>query len=486
MLIPIILSVPLLAALASVLVPRSQRNWLEWIASIAVVAELSAIVAETAQVVDHQSVSWLNVFAADALSALILLLIGIVGATATAYSIGYLRAEQRKEIIGFRRVRQYFTLLHLFLLAMFAAVLTTSPVVTWIAIEATTLSTAFLISFYNKPTSMEAAWKYLVINSVGLLFGFLGTLVLFSAVSQLGVATSDLSWHSLQSFAGVLNPTAIKVAFVLALVGYGTKAGLAPMHTWLPDAHGKAPAPISALLSGVLLNVAFLALLRFKIVTDAVLGTQFTSDLLVLFGALSIVIASGIILTQKNYKRLLAYSSVEHSGILALGFGFGGVATMAALLHAVYQSLIKSLLFFGAGNLLLKYHSTKIPNVRGALTLLPVTSVLFIGGVLALTGLPPFGLFLTKFSILSAGFAHYPWVVLLVTIALAVVFLGFLRHGSAMFFGSPPAETLRGETSRWTVLPLVVLALLIIGLSVVVPQPLLQLLTEAAALISGQ
>ncbi len=275
----------------------------------------------------------------------------------------------------------------------------------------------------------------------------------------------------------------IKVAFVLALVGYGTKVGLAPMHTWLPDAHSKAPAPISALLSGVLLNVALLALLRFKVITDLAVPA-FAGPLLVVFGTASVLIAAGMMLTQKNYKRLLAYSSVEHSGLLALGFGFGGPATVAALLHMIYQALVKALLFFGAGNLLLKYNSTKIPNVRGALTVLPVTSVLFIGGVFALTGLPPFGIFLTKFAILSTGFAIYPWVVVAVTLALAVVFLGFLRHGSTMFFGEPQPTVDRGEGSYWTLMPLIVLAILVLGLSIFLPQPLTELLDQAAAVIS--
>lgn len=484
MLIPLILGVPLLAAVVSIQVPASRRSWLETLAGVAGIVEMTAIMAVAAQTLAHQSLGWLNLFSVDALSVLVLMIIGIVGIIATFYSIGYLREEMRKEIIGFRRVREYYALLHLFLFAMFAAALTSSPLVAWVAVEATTLSTAFLVSFYHKQTSMEAAWKYLMLNSVGLLLGFFGTVVLLSAVNRLGIDTSLMSWGDFVRFAPLMNPVAVKVAFVLVLVGYGTKAGLAPMHTWLPDAHGKAPAPVSALLSGVLLNVAFLILLRFKIVTDAVVDIHFSSNLFILLGTISIFIAAGIILNQKNYKRLLAYSSIEHSGLLVLGFGFGGLATIASLLHMIYQSLIKSLLFFGAGNLLLKYNSTKIPNIRGALTVLPITSIVFIGGVFALTGLPPFGLFFTKFAILSAGFGQYPWVVGFVTLALAVVFLGFLRHGSSMFFGKEPATVKVGETSGWTVVPLIVLATLIVGLSLVVPQSLVHLLSDAAAIVT--
>ena len=281
----------------------------------------------------------------------VLLTVAVVGFASSFYSIGYLRGEVAKGIVGFRRVKQYFVLFQLFLLAMFYAIITVNPILMWIAIEATTLSTAFLISFYNKPTAMEAAWKYLIINSIGLLLGFLGTLLFFAPLSD--PADTFVTWRLLQEAgAAGLNPLLVKIAFIFVLIGYGTKAGLAPMHTWLPDAHSKAPSPISAMLSGALLNCALLAILKFKSIADVVLGTAFSQNLLIFFGIISIAIPAFIIIVQKNYKRLFAYSSVEHMGIITLGFGFGGLGSFAALLHMVYHSLAKSILFFSAGNVL--------------------------------------------------------------------------------------------------------------------------------------
>src|ERR1035437_10116211 len=235
-----------------------------------------------------------------------ILIVSFIGFFTIIYSIQYLRKETTKNIIGFTRVKQYFILLNLFLAAMFLAVTAGNPIFAWISIEATTLSTAFLISFYNKPSAMEAAWKYLIINSVGLLLGFFGTLLYFTSVSSWD-GNGFVNWQLLTTHAIYLDPVLAKIAFIFVVIGYGTKVGLAPMHTWLPDAHSKAPVPISALLSGVLLNVAFVIILRFKYVTDASIGPAFAQNLLMTLGILSIFIASLIILTQKNYKRLLAY-----------------------------------------------------------------------------------------------------------------------------------------------------------------------------------
>ncbi len=387
-----------------------------------------------------------------------------------------------KGIIGFRRVKQYYVLFHLFLMAMFFAVITVNPILMWIAVEATTLSTAFLISFYNKPTAMEAAWKYLIINSIGLLLGFFGTLLFFVPVSN-RAADTFVTWDMLQASAAGLNPLLVKIAFIFVLIGYGTKAGLAPMHTWLPDAHSKAPSPISALLSGALLNCALLAILKFKLITDVALGTSFSQNLLIFFGVVSIAIPAFIIIVQKNYKRLFAYSSVEHMGIITLGFGFGGVGSFAALLHMIYHSLTKSILFFSAGNVLLKYGSTKIANVRGVLTALPVTGTVLIAAFLAITGVPPFGLFLTEVYILTAGIASHPLAVIAALILLALIFVGFLRFIAAMLFGSPAHPVERGEANALTIAPPAVLLVILLTVSVYLPEFLKMWINTAVALI---
>ncbi len=419
-------------------------------------------------------------FSVDALGTIVLLIIALVGLAATIHSVAYLRAETAKEIIGLTRVREYFILLNLFIGAMLLAASSSNPVFTWISIEATTLSTAFLISFYNKPSAMEAAWKYLIINSIGLLLGFFGTLLYFTAMR--GVATNGFTtWGDLFLNVGHLDPMIAKIAFVFVLIGYGTKAGLAPMHTWLPDAHSKASAPISALLSGVLLNVAFVAILRFKVLTDAAVGPSFSQGLLIALGLLSIIVASVIIFTQQKYKRLLAYSSIENMGVVALGFGFSGpVGSFAALLHMLYHSLLKPALFFLAGNIFLKYSSTKITEVRGALTALPVTGVAFFVGFFALVGTPPFGVFLTKVLILSAGIQSHPYLTLVAVIFMAWLFVGFLRKAMAMLFGEKPTDMPVGEMSPWLVVPPVALLTLTLALSFHLPRFLQALLTTAA------
>jgi len=426
----------------------------------------------------HGAYSSTVFFSVDSLGAIVMLIIGFIGLAVTIYSIQYLRKETDKNVIGFKRVKQYFILLNLFLLAMFLAITASSPIFAWICIEATTLSTAFLISFYNKPSSMEAAWKYLIINSVGLLLAFFGTLLYFTSVSQSG-GTGLVSWQLLLANVSHLDPLLAKIAFIFALIGYGTKVGFAPMHTWLPDAHSKAPAPVSALLSGVLLNVALVIVLKFKVITDACVGSDFSQNLLIAFGLLSILIASLIIFNQKNYKRLIAYSSIENMGVMALGFGFGGLGIFAAILHMIYNALTKSALFLSAGTIFLKYSSTKIAKVKGALTALPVTSILFLIGFFIITGTPPSGIFLTKVYILTAGFKSHPVISIVALLLMVILFVGFLKHVVAMVFGEKPETVKTGEESIWLIIPPVVLIAVVLCLSFFIPPFLYNLIKDA-------
>ncbi|MHB8769962.1 MAG: proton-conducting transporter transmembrane domain-containing protein [Syntrophales bacterium] len=470
---------PLIAALASLAV-RTVRP-LEVLAVLAALLECAAAVA-AAVAVSCAGRYGSGALSLDSLGMVVLTTVVLVGTAASLYSIGYLRQEVAKGIIGFRRVKQFYVLLHLFLMAMLYSVCTVNPIMMWIAIEATTLSTAFLISFYNKPTAMEAAWKYLIINSIGLLLGFFGTLLFFAAGSPEGPG-AFVTWEALGSGAAAFNPTRVKIAFLFILIGYGTKTGLVPMHTWLPDAHSKAPSPISALLSGALLNCALLAILKFKVITDAALGPAFAQNLLIFFGLVSIAIPAFIIVIQKNYKRLFAYSSIEHMGIITLGFGFGGLGSFAALLHMIYHSLAKSVLFFSAGNCLLKYGSTKIDRVGGVLDALPVTGKVLLLGFLAITGVPPFGLFLTEVYILTAGIAAHPLLVVVALFLLALIFVGFLRFIAAMVFGAAPEPPVPGEMNLLTIVPPVALLVLLLAIGIYLPPPLEAWITAAAAIL---
>lgn len=481
MLLIFLIALPLLAACFIALLQPKHARLIEASVFVSAAAGLILAILLIPSVLLSGSVQASSFFSLDPLGAFLALIITLVGFFVGIYSIGYLRAEARKKIIGPRRVRQYFLFLELFLFAMLLAVTTINPVVMWIAIEATTLSTAFLISFYNRPTAIEAAWKYLILNSLGLLLSLLGTLM-FLALPE--IKTGTLDWDALKSMAASLNPLAVKIAFIFILVGYGTKVGLVPLHTWKPDAYAKAPTPIAALLAGVLLNVAFFAILRFKSVADIAVGADFSSKLLIFFGIISILLAALMIFAQKNYKRLLAYSGIEHAGLLALGFGFGGLGVFAALLHMLYHALVKALLFFAVGNIFLKYSSTKMKNISGVFRALPLTAPLFFGGFIAIAGLPPFGIFTTKLLLLSSGMEQYPWIVGIVLFALAVVFFGFFQHVTAMFFGSLPEGIERGESDIFTQAMPLLLAALIIVLSWSFPEALRTLIEFAAYRLS--
>jgi hydrogenase-4 component F len=467
----IVIATLILAAGLSFFLGKNVRH-LEKIVIISAAIELAAAGYALVSFIANGRITLTPLFSLDALGVLFFGLIALVGAAASFYSIGYLRAEMDKGFVTADRVKIFYILLHLFLLAMFLAVASDNPIMAWISIEATTLSTAFLICFYKKPTAIEAAWKYLVINSVGLLLAFLGTM-LFVALTLKGVSAGQwLDWHVILANAKNINPNLAKVAFIFVLLGYGTKMGLVPMHTWLPDAHSKAPVPVSSLLSGVLLSVAFFLILRFKSVVDITAGKDFAQNLFIVFGILSIIVSSLIILRQKNYKRLLAYSSIEHMGITALGFGFGGIGAFAGLLHIFYHGLAKSILFLSAGNIFLKYGSTKTRNVRGALQALPVTGGLFLVGFLAIVGLPPFGIFFTEFNIFSAGIKTHPYLVALAALALIFVFAGFLKQVSAMILGKKPDDVPVGEANAWTYIPIIVLAAVFITVSWFIPEQL--------------
>jgi hydrogenase-4 component F len=468
----ILLTIPILAALFSGLV-RNKRALIEAITVGAVCIEAVSVASLAFRVAREGTVGYSAYLSLNALGALFALAVALVGCVVAFYSVGYIREEMKRGMIGMHRVRQFYALFHMFLFSMFVAVSITNPVLMWIAVEATTLSTVFLISFYGKPNTIEAAWKFLIINSVALLLGFFGTVLFISMPTIFGA-----TW----SFArdASLDPAFVKLAFIFVLIGYGTKTGFVPLHTWLPDAHGMAPVPISSLLSGALLNVSFFAILRFKLLTDSMVGTAFSQNLFLAFGILSVVTASLLIFTQYNYKRLLAYSSIEHMGVMALGFGAGGIGVFAALLHMLYHAITKSLLFLSSGNIILKYGTSKISGVRGLGRALPLTASIFIIGTLSITGVPPFGIFITEVSILSSLMAEHMVLALITIAALALVCVGFFKCLSSMMAGQPPHDKTHGEETAWTLAPLIVLVVILGGVSVTVPSALNVLLEGAS------
>jgi hydrogenase-4 component F len=357
----------------------------------------------------------------------------------------------------------------------------------WVAVEATTLASAPLVYFHRHRRSLEAAWKYLLICSVGIALALLGNFFLAVASPSRGASGSMLLTQLIDmAHAGQMNASWLKAAFVLLLVGYGTKMGLAPMHTWLPDAHSEAPSVVSALLSGALLNCSFLAILRSQQVLAAAGLADFGQDMLLTLGLISMALAAAFIVRQTDYKRLLAYSSIEHMGILAVGVGLGGIGLFGAMFHALNHSLTKGMLFFAAGNILFAYHSKRISEVHGLMRRLPATGILWIAGLFAITGLPPFGTFLSEFTILSAAFtAGRTSIAIIYLVLLAIAFVGMAVAMLGMVGNGAGQGNVRGSESLLAVLPPAILAMLVLGLGFWVPEKLSHVLTTAAAALGG-
>jgi hydrogenase-4 component F len=463
-----LLLIPLAAA--GLIAVTRRRLLIEILHTVAAIATLGAAAAIAVEVWGGKVLTVAaDLFRIDALSALMVSIIAFLGAIASLYAVGYIRAELADAHLP--RVRLFFMLFHLFICTMLVAVTTDNLGVMWIAVEGTTLATVFLVNLRHTRTSLEAAYKYLILSSVGIALAFIGTaLVYYAGAAKAGEIA--VNWSALRAGAASLNADVVRLAFVFILVGYGTKAGFAPMHTWLPDAHSEAPAPISALMSGVLLNVGLYAIMRFKVVVDAAVGAAFAANLLIGVGLLSLVIAAAFLVAQRNYKRMLAYSSVEHIGIVCLGLGFGGYwGVFGALFHVVNHALAKSLLFIISGNILLKYHSAEIREVRGLMRAAPWTGALFLAGILALIGLPPFAPFISEFIIFRAGLESYPWAATIGVILLVVVFGGMLASVNHMLYGEPPVDLARDDALRLWLAPLAVNFALLLALGLTLPAP---------------
>lgn len=423
-----------------------------------------------------------NTLSIDPLAFFFLGLIGLIGFTVTLYSIGYVRVEEQQKEMDAKQIRLYYVLYNIFLFAMSLAASSNNLGVLWVGVEATTLASAFLVGLYRHKQSIEASWKYVVMSSVGLSLALAGTVLLYlSGVNAGGEASNSLLWTELYSLAAHLNPELVKVAFVFLLVGYGTKIGLAPMHTWLPDAHGKAPTPISALLSAVLLNIAVMALIRVKMIADPAVGTDFTGTLMYILGFLSVGIAALSILRQENYKRLFAYSSVENMGLIVIGLALATpLGIFAALFQIINHSIAKSFSFFAAGNVLLKYRSTKISNISNLMQLMPVTGLALMMAAAAMTGFPPFSIFLSKFSLLWALSDAPGWMLWVLLALLVLVFGGFFFNIMRLVFSHKPSAELTDDHGHlhtpdtakipaWNTAALVINGTLMVGLGIILP-----------------
>jgi hydrogenase-4 component F len=475
-----LLGPPLLAALLALVGPRRNRivSSLDRVLALVPLASAGALAA---RVVAGAVPTWGpgELLRVDALSALLALCVAFV--SALALGIGPGPSEEAA------RARRFRIFASLFSFTMLVAVTTNNVALMWVAIEATTITSAVLVPLHLSRASVEASWKYVLIGSVGIALAFVGTvLAYFDFVALAGQSESALNWTTLMAAAPAMHPAAVQLAFVFLLVGYGTKAGIAPMHTWLPDAHAEAPAPLSAMMSGVLLAVALYAIMRWKSVVDITVDPGFADGLLIALGVLSLAIATLSLLGQRHYKRLLAYSSIEHTGLICLGLALGPLGIFAAMLHLVNHTAAKSMMFLLSGRILERYHTGDLRQVSGLLRVMPVTGGLFALGTVALVGLPPFGIFLSKLTLLRAGFAAgHTWLMGAVLALLTVGFIALISHLNRMLYGPPPAGLASGESTRWALLPLAACAIVLGVLGVAVPAPLQLLLDRIVEITSG-
>ncbi|MDD5131267.1 MAG: hydrogenase 4 subunit F [bacterium] len=438
MLLIFLLGVPLLLA-AGIFLARDARSF----GIVNVLGYFGMLIASVLLlrevVVNNGLVTAYHFLVADTLSAYFIFVIAVVALATALYSIGYINKDIAQGSISGKKAKTYYLLFNLFCFSMFLVPLVNNLGLMWVAIEMTTLVSAFLVGFYNTKKSVEAAWKYIIICSAGIIFALLGT-ILFSYAFSISGCMKSLNWTEAVSTASALDPKVIKIAFIFILVGYGTKAGLAPMHNWLPDAHSQAVGPVSALLSGVLLKTAIYAILRFGFIVIKSVGFAYFGHLLLLLGIVSLAISCCFILIQKDLKRLLAYSSIEHIGIIAIGLGLGTPwGFLGALLHIFNHAVTKSLMFFGASNMVRAYNTHNLHSIRGVIKALPYTGIIVLLGMFALTGFPPFSIFISEFLIIMGAFNKGAYVVAgAILLFLVVIFGAFIYRFSEMLFGHLP------------------------------------------------
>jgi hydrogenase-4 component F len=457
MLVLVVLGVPILAGVVSGVLPWNRGiGWIGFAASCTV---LVCGIGLSTQVLDeHPVMVFGGTLRVDALSAFMVIVIGVVGALACWQSVRYLEIEIGSDRCSRRHASLYGVLVQLFLAAMLLAVVAGNLGVLWIAIEATTVATTFLVGHRHSRRALEASWKYIVIYSVGIAMAFLGTVLLYLTGLHAGLhGPTSLNWTALMAVSHHLDPGVMRLAMALVVLGYGTKVGLFPMHSWLPDAHSQAPTPVSALMSGVLLTVAFYAVLRFKAVADGALGAGFTRGLLVTVGLLSLVVAASLLVAQRDYKRMLAYSSMEHMGLIALGAAAGSsLAIAAVLLHMLGHGLAKGVLFLASGEILLAEGTSEIARVKSLLVRRPALGGIFGFGLLALMGLPPFSLFVSELNMVRAEVqVGLAWVAAIALACITVIFAAVLSHGRHLLLGPASGEDAVHKTPAVVAVPLI-------------------------------
>lgn len=479
---------PLLAALLSIIIKKTKLLHAVSILSATALLFLAGYATVSVTAAGTLQYPWFwNIFYIDALSVILLDIVAVISLFVSVHAVGYLNGELREGTLRENKIRLFYLLMHTFLFTMVLALTVNNLGILWIAIEGTTLASTFLVGFHNDKHTLEAAWKYVIICSVGIAVALVGIIFLHLSSVDLIDPNRALQWNVLYQNAEYLNSPILRLSFLFILIGFGTKAGLAPMHTWLPDAHSQAPSPISALLSGVLLNSALYSVIRVLSIVNKNLGdSHFTGRIMIGFGVLSIAVAALFILTQRDYKRLLAYSSIEHMGVITLAMGiFTPMSIFAGLYHMINHSLTKSMLFLASGNILQKYGTRNITGVRGLVKVLPISGTAFFLGIFAISGAPPFSIFASEISVFLSAFAEgRPLLGAVVILLLAAVFAGIAAALFRIFFGDAPESCKPGETNLIGAVVLILMLILISVSGLYLPAPVKELLTSAQEIIT--
>jgi hydrogenase-4 component F len=420
----------------------------------------------------------------DSFNVYLVVLTAFVGLTTSIFSGPYMEHEREIGRVSGKRLKLYYTMYQGFMLAMYLVLTTNSMGVMWVAMEGATLATVLLVSLYRTPESVEAAWKYFILCGVGIAQALFGTVLLYFAAEQkLGIGGDALLWTVLHDNAKLLDPAIMSLAFVFLLVGYGTKIGLVPLHQWLPDAHSEGPTPMSAILSGLLLNDALYAVVRCKMLVDGSLGTHLAGYLMMGFGMLSFLTAALFLHRQTDIKRLFSYSSIEHMGLMTFAFGVGSPwATFAALFHMTTHSLTKSAIFVTVGHAAQLAGTQAMDRIRGLIRTQPAIGWGLLIGVTAIAGFPPFGVFASEFLVLVATMHDYPWLTPLLLLGVGLAFAGLFRHVQPMVYGDAPAGQ---KPIAANLKPVMLHLALVLWLGLSIPSFLGDWFNQATLLISG-
>ncbi|MGZ8190798.1 MAG: hydrogenase 4 subunit F [Methylococcaceae bacterium] len=423
-------------------------------------------------------------FLVDSFNVYLIVLTAFVGLTTSIFSSPYMAHEKELGKLTDKRLKLYYSMYQGFMLAMYLVLTTNNMGVMWVAMEGATLATVLLVSLYRTPESIEAAWKYFILCGVGIAQALFGTILLYYAAEQIsGIGDDALLWSVLYQQAANLNPEILEIAFVFLLIGYGTKIGLVPLHNWLPDAHSEGPTPMSAILSGLLLNDALYAVVRNKMLVDGATHSPIAGYLMMGFGLLSFLVGALFLHRQKDIKRLFSYSSIEHMGLMTFAFGIGGsLATFAALLHMTVHSLTKSAIFVTVGHAAQVAGTQNMSKIRGLIKTQPRIGWGLLIGTIAIAGFPPFGVFTSEFLVLLATMHSYPWLTLPLLLGIGIAFAGLFRHIQPMVYGEKPEGQMPVKAN---LLPVMIHLGLVLWLGLAIPGFLANWFSQATLLISG-